>query len=239
VGEISLIDQQPTSACVIAAAPSRVLVIDEELLWLLADSSHAVSSNLLRTVAARLRIGNKMLEDDRALLEQYKFHASIDALTGLFNRRWMDKMLTRQMERARGGREPLSLLLIDVDHFKRFNDSHGHVAGDFALRAVAAGMRGVVRPTDLLARYGGEEFAVLLPGALVQNAGDVAERLRLAVSQTPLKHIDGWSLPSVTVSIGVAQMPEGASIESFVDTADRALYRAKGKGRNCVELAPA
>jgi diguanylate cyclase (GGDEF)-like protein len=237
VGEISLIDRQPASAYVVAAEPTRVLVVDEDLLWMLTEVSHAVSSNLLRTLAARMRSGNKMLLRDRALIEQYRFHASVDALTGLFNRYWMDKMLTRQMERSRGGREALSILLVDVDHFKRFNDAHGHVAGDSALRCVAGAMRGVVRPTDLLARYGGEEFAVLLPGATVQNASYVAERLRAAVSETAIEHLDGTKLAAVTVSIGVAQMAEDASPERFIERADQALYRAKNAGRNRVELA--
>jgi diguanylate cyclase (GGDEF)-like protein len=234
-GELSLIDRHPASAYVIAASPARVLVLDEELLWLLADSSHAVAYNLLRTLAARLRSGNKIIQREREQLEQYKFHASIDALTGLFNRYWMDKMLRRQMDRSRGGREALSLLLVDVDRFKQFNDQHGHVAGDAALRNVAGAMRGVVRPTDLLARYGGEEFAVLLPGASQDNACEVAERLRGAVKATELQHFDGRPLPSVTVSIGVAQMPNDATLEGFVELADRALYRAKHAGRDRVE----
>ncbi|HEX2678795.1 MAG TPA: cyclic nucleotide-binding domain-containing protein, partial [Polyangiales bacterium] len=90
-GELSLIDRQPASAYVVASLATRVLVLDEELLWLLADSSHAVAYNLLRTLAARMRSGNKIIQREREQLEQYKFHASIDSLTGLFNRYWMDK----------------------------------------------------------------------------------------------------------------------------------------------------
>jgi diguanylate cyclase (GGDEF)-like protein len=234
LGEISLIDRKPASAYAIAAETARVLVLDEELLWLLADSSHAVAYNLLRTLAGRLRGGNEIIQRDREQLEKYKFHASVDGLTGLFNRYWMDKMLTRQMERSRAGGEPLSLLLIDVDHFKRFNDQHGHVAGDCALREVAACMRGVVRPTDLVARYGGEEFAVLLPGAELSNALEVAERLRAAVSSTVIEYLDGKRLPSVTVSLGATQMLNEATPEALVASADAALYRAKGAGRNRV-----
>ncbi len=237
VGELSLIDRQPASAHVIAAEPTRVLMLDEDLLWILADSSHAVAYNLLRMLAARLRSGNKIIQREREQLEQYKFHASIDALTGLFNRYWMDKMLSRQMDRARGGKEALSLLLVDVDHFKQFNDRHGHVAGDAALRSVAAAMRAVVRPTDLLARYGGEEFAVLLPGAQLPNARDVAERLRSSVHSTTIEHFDGTPLSSVTVSIGVTQMLSESTLEAFVEKADRALYRAKNAGRDRVEPA--
>jgi diguanylate cyclase (GGDEF)-like protein len=237
-GEISVIDHQPASAYLIAAEATRVLVLDEELLWILADSSHAVAYNLLRVLTSRLRGGNKIIQREREQLERYKFHASIDALTGLFNRFWMDRMLVRQMERARVGLEPLSLLLIDVDHFKDFNDRHGHVAGDAALRGVASAMREAVRPTDLLARYGGEEFGVLLPGVQLETAGEVAERLRRAVSAANLVHFDGRALPNVTVSIGVAQMPEGEPTPvTFVDLADGALYRAKHAGRDRVVLA--
>lgn len=237
-GEISVIDRLPASAYLIAAEPTRVLVVDEELLWMLADASHAVASNLLRMLASRLRGGNKIIQREREQLELYKFQASIDALTGLFNRFWMERMLTRQMERARVGLEPLSTLMIDVDHFKEFNDRHGHVAGDGALRGVAAAMREAVRPTDLLARYGGEEFLVLLPGVQLETAGEVAERLRRAVSTAQLVHFDGSTLPSVTVSVGVAQMPTAETTPvQFVALADGALYDAKKAGRNRVVLA--
>jgi len=236
-GEISVIDREPASAHLIAAEPTRVLVVDEELLWILADASHAVAYNLLRTLTSRLRSGNTLILREREHAEHYRFHASIDTLTGLFNRFWMDRMLVRQMERARVGCEPLSLLMIDVDHFKDFNDRHGHVAGDGALRCVASTMRDAVRPTDLVARYGGEEFAVLLPGAQLEQAREVAERVRRAVRGASVVHVDGRPLPSVTISLGVAQMPEDATPTGFIDVADSALYRAKEAGRDRVALA--
>ena len=239
VGEISLVDGEPASAFVVAAEPSRILLVDEELLWLLADSSHALAYNLLRTLARRLRSGNATIARERAELEQYKFHASVDGLTGLWNRGFFDKLLSRQMDRARESKQELSLLLLDVDHFKSYNDAHGHVGGDCALRAVAACMRNVVRPTDLIARYGGEELAVILPGASDHNAREVAERLRVAIAKTEVVYVDGKPLPSVTVSIGVASLPEsartqGARPEDFVEAADRSLYAAKQAGRNRV-----
>ncbi len=247
VGEISLIDGEPASAFVVAMISTRVLVVDEELLWILADSSHAVAYNLLRTLASRLRGGNTILQRNIEQLETFRFHATVDALTGLFNRYWLHKMLVRQMERSRGGREPLSMLLIDVDHFKRFNDEHGHVGGDYALRTVASCLRGALRPTDMIARFGGEEFAVLLPGARVENAREVAERLRRAVRETLIVSLDGKALPSVTVSIGAAEMPpdqvhgeiDAAAqrlAELFIERADQALYRAKNAGRDRVAI---
>ena len=235
-GEISLIDGGAASAFVVAAEPTRVLVIDQELVWILADSSHAVAYNLLRTLASRLRSGNRILSRNLEQLETYRFHATVDALTGLFNRHWLHKMLARLMERSRGHSEPLSLLLIDIDHFKAFNDRHGHVAGDHALRAVAGSLRGALRPTDMIARYGGEELAVLLPGAGRETALEIAERLRVAVRSAEIVGLDGLRLPGVTVSIGVAQLEAGSpgerEPERFIDHADRALYQAKAAGRD-------
>jgi diguanylate cyclase (GGDEF)-like protein len=139
------------------------------------------------------------------------------------------------------------MLLIDVDHFKRFNDEHGHVSGDYALRTVAACLRGALRPTDMIARFGGEEFAVLLPGARLTNAREIAERLRRAVRETAILGLDGRELPKVTASIGAAEMPdepvhgeiEAASqraAELFIERADQALYRAKSAGRDRVAV---
>lgn len=238
-GEVSLIDGEPASAFVVAARDSRVLVIDEELLFILANTSHAVAYNLLRTLASRVRDGNLTIRHEREVIERYKWQASVDALTGLFNRHWMATVLARQMERSRVSGEPLALLMVDVDHFKAFNDAHGHVAGDYALRAVANCLRAAVRPTDLLARYGGEEFLVLLPGATLHQAREVAERLRRSVRETPIPHVDGSLLPKVTVSVGVAELPdadEHLAPEGFVERADRALYRAKAAGRDRVAV---
>jgi diguanylate cyclase (GGDEF)-like protein len=237
VGEISLLDGEPASAHVVAHRDSRVLVIDEELLWILADSSHAVASNLLRTLTSRLREGNQIIERDRRALARARFEASVDGLTGLFNRRWLDKMLLRQMERSRAEETPLSLLLIDVDRFKPFNDRHGHVGGDCALSAVAECLRGALRPTDMIARYGGEEFAVLLPGAALAQAREVGERLRAAVASRPIDGLGDEPLDPVTVSIGVAELPKARDAHAFIEAADRALYRAKREGRNRVCVA--
>lgn len=234
VGEVSVVDRKPATAYVVAGGRCRVLQVDEELLWMLADSSHAVAYNLLHTLASRLREDNKIIRGDREQLRKYMFHASVDALTGLFNRFWLRRMLDRQMERARTSGEPLGLLMVDADHFKAFNDTHGHVAGDHALRCLAGCMRQVVRPTDMLARYGGEEFAVLLPGATPEDARAVAERLRARVAATPITY-SGRELPALTVSIGIAQQGDIGDGEAFVEAADRALYRAKAAGRNRIE----
>jgi len=234
VGEVSLVDGQPTSACVVAESDSRVLALEHERLWALAGACEAVSANLLATLVKRLRFVNETVFRYRERLEQYRQHATADSLTGLFNRRWLDEMLPRQMQRSRICREPLSLLLVDVDRFKAYNDRYGHVAGDHALCAVGRSLRRSVRPGDMVARYGGEEFAVVLPNCPLESAKAVAGRLIRAVARVRVTYSYGEPLASVTVSVGAAEMSGESTPESFIARADAALYRAKALGRNCL-----
>jgi len=236
VGELSVIDGQPTSAYVVAETDSTVLAIDEQLLWILVQSSHAIASNLLFSLTKRLRFGNQIIYEDRERHEQLRFHATVDALTGLFNRHWLNAMLPRQMHRSKMCNEPFCLLMIDIDHFKQYNDAHGHVAGDLALGAVTQSLRDCLRPTDMAARYGGEEFLVLLPNCAQEAALAVAERVRSGVAATSIEFSHGQSLPSTTVSIGVAQMTAADTLESFIGETDAAMYRAKNNGRDCVSV---
>ncbi len=233
-GEMSLIDNQPASAWVCAEQDSRVMIIDEQLMWMLVNTSHAVSSNLLYTLVKRLREGNQVISHDREQIDDFRFHATVDALTGLFNRYWLDQMLPRQMQRSRADGEPLSLLMIDIDHFKGFNDRHGHLAGDAALRAVARALLDHLRPNDMAARFGGEEFAVLLPETDRQAARAVGERLRAAVAAAPVVLEDGTPLPSLSCSVGVGEMTPEARPRDLIAAADAALYAAKRAGRNRV-----
>ena len=238
VGELSTIDHQPTSAFVVASSPTRVLVIDEELLWMLVNTSHAVAANLLYILTQRLRSGNQIIVEHAERLEQYQYHATVDALTGLFNRHWLSSMLPRQMHRSRTCGDPFCILMIDIDEFKQYNDSNGHVGGDAALGAVALTLRDSLRPTDMAARYGGEEFIVLLPDCGQEHALTVADRLRSAVESMDIRHTSGQPLPGVTVSIGAAELSSEGTVEAFISAADAALYRAKRSGRNRVCRLP-
>jgi diguanylate cyclase (GGDEF)-like protein len=234
VGELSLIDEATTSAYVIAASEARLLTIGRAALWCLMRGSLGVTQNLLAMLARRSRVDKARLRAGAEERRQWEQAALVDPVTGLYNRRWFDETFHRQVERARKDTHPVSLLMIDVDHFKSFNDRHGHPAGDAALRGVARCLREHLRPSDLLARYGGEEFAILLPGIGQTGARAVAERLRTAVSTTPLLP-DAAPETTVTVSIGLAEADNVDTLNSLLTQADAALYRAKAAGRNRTE----
>ncbi len=237
VGEISILDQQPTSGYVIADEETRVLRIDEETFWKIVEISHVASNNLLRTLAYRLRFGNSVMHKIQSLLREFEYDATIDPLTGFYNRRWLNKMLGRLIHRCQSGEDggrPLSVIMMDLDHFKNFNDTYGHLAGDRALNSIAKSLTEHLRPEDTITRYGGEEFLAVLPGSDLQEATHVAERLRLAVEETALFSVEGESLPPLTLSLGIAQMGEDDHQDSLIGAADKALYRAKNGGRNRV-----
>lgn len=178
----------------------------------------------------------------KQLSDQLWLSANTDALTGAANRRQFDEMLQREWDRARRSCEPLSLLMVDIDHFKLFNDHHGHQQGDACLRLVAQTMMSLVnRPADLVARFGGEEFVVLLPGTSETGTQHVADMLVNGVSQRRITHGASPTAPHVTVSVGgstwLGVPPEpGIKLPQASDLlgcADAALYEAKRAGRAC------
>jgi diguanylate cyclase (GGDEF)-like protein len=188
---------------------------------------------------ARLRSGERVLELQEALfaaVEALRHQATRDALTGLFNRGLILDGLARELHRADREEKALSVVIADVDHFKRVNDTHGHLAGDAVLRQIAERMRLVLRGYDLIGRYGGEEFLAVLPGCDLARAVQVAERMREAVAAEP---VDAMGSPvPVTVSLGVASAARtGTDAFALIKAADDALYRAKARGRNSVETA--
>lgn len=234
IGEISIIDHQPASASVIADVPSQVLEISEDMYWELVEHSHDIAYNTLLVLAQRLRYGNTIINKIKDLLSEYEYHATIDPLTSMYNRRWLDNMLGRIMHRSAANRQPLSVLMIDIDYFKQYNDRHGHIAGDRALRAISATIIQNLRPEDLVTRYGGEELFALLPGLDMNAATAVAERLRTAVSKAEIRLQDNSLLPRLTTSVGIAQMQDQMQPDQLIHAADEALYRAKHSGRNRV-----
>jgi diguanylate cyclase (GGDEF)-like protein len=170
--------------------------------------------------------------------EQMRHFAEHDDLTGLWNHRIVIERLRQEVDRSRREKTPLSVILVDLDHFKRVNDTHGHPAGDLVLKEVAAIFQAAVRSYDWVGRYGGEEFLLIFPGSGFTGARQRAEQLRLAVQAAHIH--DGHTAIPVTASFGVASgFP--ANYEVLIHSADAALYRAKDNGRNCVmatELHP-
>lgn len=233
-GEMSIIEQTDPSAFVVANEPTRVLVIDHERLWELIDSSHAFARNLLAILSERVRTDNDIIADNAGVLRQYELNAMTDALTALNNRHWMEDMFRRRLQRCKGDGESASLVMLDIDFFKHFNDDHGHLAGDHALCTVADALRACSRPTDMVARYGGDEFAVLLPATTVEDAMDIAERMRAEIAAEPGPRQGPQDGRGLTISLGVAEMSGSESLEMLLNNADAALYRAKLAGRNCV-----
>ena len=167
-----------------------------------------------------------------ALYEQSQRLAATDPLTGLYNRRSLEQLLDRELDKARRLRYPVGVLVIDVDEFKTVNDTLGHLRGDKALGAVARTLHRALRKIDALARFGGDEFGALLPGCDPPALGSVGEKLRAAVATRRPASPRGAPL---TVSIGgAAALGTRASASALLETADQALYRAKAAGRNCV-----
>ncbi|HXI12653.1 MAG TPA: diguanylate cyclase [Thermoanaerobaculia bacterium] len=188
---------------------------------------------------ARVRAGARIVELQRQLIEANQILERLsmtDALTNVYNRRHFHQEWIRSFEQARRYERPLSIAMIDVDHFKSVNDTYGHAAGDDVLREVAAVLQGSIRSTDLLARFGGEEFAVILPELTLEQAEEFGGKLRKTAEKT-LFDVNDTTTTHVCVSVGVASLSRSSvdSAKELLDAADRALYRAKAKGRNRVE----
>ena len=189
--------------------------------------------------AAKLEVGfdekTRELDAIRDSLNKSEERAKTDILTGLPNRRALDEFFRKTQIAAMENGEPLSILLIDIDHFKQFNDNFGHAVGDQVLRLVAKALRDRVRDIDLPARYGGEELIAVLPGADLAACTAVAERIRRSMAECQItRRSTGEILPGITVSIGVGQFQFGEAMADLIDRCDRALYLAKKSGRNRV-----
>lgn len=189
----------------------------------------------LRTKALQdeLRTKNKQLEE---LLYKVEYLAITDALTGLYNRRRFHDILLKEFERSKRYATPVSLLMIDIDHFKKVNDRYGHLAGDDVLRNVAQIIQKIIRDIDTAARYGGEEYIVILPNTEKNDALKVAERMRTTIENNRFAEIDN---STITISIGIAGMPDNQidTEDKLIRAADLALYRSKQNGRNRSQIS--
>ena len=197
------------------------------------DSVRESRQRLATTVATQVALSLASLR----LRETLRDQSIRDPLTGLFNRRFMQESLDRELQRAHRKKRPLAIVFLDLDHFKRFNDAFGHDAGDLILRAMAELFRRHFRSDDVICRFGGEEFAIILPEASAKDAAKRAQALRSEAKKLAVRH-QGQILDSVTLSVGVAAFPDhGSTSEEILRIADQCLYQSKTEGRDRVTVA--
>jgi len=209
------------------------------------DQVKAIVETLIKSTR-EMRDTNKALEDRLSLskteisnlqqsLEAIRAESLTDPLTGLGNRKYFDRSIDMAVQNALANGEPLSLLMFDIDHFKSFNDSYGHLTGDQVLRLVGLSLKQTIKGQDITARYGGEEFAVVLPNTALRQALTVADHIRRAVMAKELKKKStGEILGRVTISVGVSMLKPDDDTDSLIERADACLYAAKRNGRNRV-----
>jgi diguanylate cyclase len=188
-----------------------------------------------RALEDRLSLSKNEISNLQQSLEAIRAESLTDPLTGLGNRKYFDRSIETAVAAALGSGEPLSLLMFDIDHFKSFNDSYGHLTGDQVLRLVGMSLKQTIKGQDITARYGGEEFAVVLPNTGLRQALTVADHIRRAVMAKELKKKStGEILGRVTISVGVSMLKAGDDTDALIERADACLYAAKRNGRNRV-----
>ncbi len=237
VGELSFIDGQLTTAYAVAGVSTRVLALDEEIMTSLLETSPDIARNLLFVLARRVRhLTNQELRREHAnyAVRQYAQDVIIDSLTGLYNRRWLDSMLVRELNRSDRDGRPLSLLLIGIDDFNKQTENEGRLAGESVLNAIAAVLQATTRPGEMLARYGKDEFMTVLPDTDTATGQEIGERLRQAIHQAQVPTSEGDSPAPLTVSIGVAERIAGDKAEALISAVDGALFDAREAGGNQV-----
>jgi diguanylate cyclase len=200
----------------------------------LVKSTHEMRE-INKALEERLTLSKSEISNLQQSLEAIRAESLTDPLTGLGNRKYFDRMIETAVQSALANGEPLSLLMFDIDHFKSFNDSYGHLTGDQVLRLVAMSLKQTIKGQDITARYGGEEFGVVLPNTALRQALTVADHIRRAVMSKELKKKStGEILGRVTISVGVSMLKPGEDTDSLIERADACLYAAKRNGRNRV-----
>jgi diguanylate cyclase len=220
----------------VAKSHSQVKAIIESLI-----KSTAEMRDTNKALEERLTLSKSEISNLQHSLDAIRAESLTDPLTGLGNRKYFDRSIDSAVQTALANGQPLSLLMFDIDHFKSFNDSYGHLTGDQVLRLVGMSLKQTIKGQDITARYGGEEFAVVLPNTALRQALTVADHIRRAVMSKELKKKStGEILGRVTISVGVSILKPGDDTDSLIERADACLYAAKRNGRNRVicELDP-
>ncbi len=240
IGEMALIDNKPRSATVVSLTEMSLWCIDRQLFYQFLGENPAFSLNIMNMLSGRIRQSS----EERArgfvrekqlgqAIEDLNQQATRDPLTGLFNRRFMDEALRKELRLAQDDLSTVGILIADVDFFKRVNDTYGHKAGDMVLQELGKLLKSNVRSADYVCRYGGEEFVVILPGVPMTALERSAEYIRTSFEMAQFQFED--KIIRATISIGAAMYPQhGASGNEVLEHADHALYHAKRTGRNRV-----
>lgn len=204
------------------------------MLYLRFDALATVNESV-RELAETVAQNIAMSVANLTLQEELRYQSLRDPLTGLFNRRYLQESLAKEIERARRKQNFIGVMMLDIDYFKRFNDTYGHSAGDRILQKVASYLISEIRQYDIACRYGGEELILVMPDASIEDIVVRAEEIRLGVNKLRLEH-KGQNLGSICISIGVSCFPDdGVNTDDLINAADKALYQAKKEGRNCVK----
>lgn len=215
------------------------LLVDEELIGLLAVTSYApnIFSDADQLLMEQISQQAALAIQNARHYEEADKQAKLDSLTGVSNHKHFIEMLYLETEKALDAMMPISLIMLDIDHFKIYNDTYGHMVGDEVLRLTVQAIRSHIKKTDTVGRWGGEEFGIVLPNATITQANMVANRIRRTLSELPLFNIEGQTVPKPTISQGIATIPDHTtSADDLVIIADRALYRAKDRGRDQVAV---
>lgn len=218
-GETSLIEAIDPSTWVVADEQTHLMVLSHDLLWSLVNASHAFARNLLAVLSHRVRTDRDTIAQGLGKPRRIEQDDLTDALTEVHNRHWLEDVFRRHIQRSRQSGAKVSLVVIDIDRFNAYNDSHGHLAGDNALRFVAESLRRHFRPTDMIARFGGDEFAVLLPDTGLNAATAVAERVRAGFREDCATADTGLLKSPVSFSVGVAELGPRDDLETLIQRA--------------------
>jgi diguanylate cyclase (GGDEF)-like protein len=229
-GEMSFIDGERSSALVLAATPSELLAIPHERMWELIEAAPLIARNLLAILTGRVRNNNLTLVTTQSRTLEFEQASSVDSLTGLHNRRWIEESFMRMMRRCRNDNVPVCLLLADVDLLSDINERNGFLTGDSALKRVARSLAESLRPQDLIGRFGGDEFAVLLPSTKLPVACGIATRLCTVVAEAGI--VIPPSKKALTISCGIVLINAKDDLPSVFAQAEQALQQAKADGRN-------
>lgn len=235
IGELFLLRQASVASTISAVEPVRLLVINRDAAWALIRKSHDIAGNWLSLFAERTSL-TVTVGGSEELKTSHPLHTTHDESTGLFNRRWLEAILPRQIARSSTGHRPLALLLVEIDRFTDYVARYGQITGDLAYQAVAQTIVLNVRPNDPVVSYGSAQFAILLPDADAAGACLVGERMRSAISRAGALAPDENVLHSLTVSVGAAELKPFADASALLATAEGTLQLAKAAGGDRVAM---